>query len=545
MSNPNGGVQTPPVAAPRLQKPVKRKERTTAKHKPLQQQEQEKLRHKELEQQNKLHQEDETARIPSAKKPKKGCSSCCFSSCCCPDGGGASKDCDSIIDADDDATHIASLSNHSSRDKSSGCCGCCCWKNKKRATKGEFQKTSSSSGPRKSRCKHCCRKLAAFIFSHIGLCSLVVGYSIMGGFLFQYLEATDEMKERINVLNTRSYSVMKLWNMTNDLNILYKENWTAMAEVILLEFQNNVYRSVKERGWDGRDETDEDMQWSFSGSLLYSVTVITTIGYGHIAPKTNNGRLVTMFYALIGIPLTLLCISNIGSFFANCFRLLYKYICSCLDCLFCPKRQKVTKKSGSTSTMTTTSSLKSVASKKSKSVKELNLEHDESRQALRRDISVVEGGLRDTPQSSKDSLRPHGHEEAVTITKPADDQSSRKLSLTEEVRVPMCVSLIIVGLYIFGGAVLFSLWEKDWSYLIGSYFCFITLSTIGFGDYVFGVGSDLDNSEKMITCAIYLVLGLSIIAMCFDLMQEEVRAKCRWLGVKLGIVDPSKKRRRR
>ena len=36
------------------------------------------------------------------------------------------------------------------------------------------------------------------------------------------------------------------------------------------------------------------------------------------------------------------------------------------------------------------------------------------------------------------------------------------------------------------GALMFSLWEPDWTYLIGSYFCFITLSTIGFGDYVPG-----------------------------------------------------------
>ncbi|KAH9525245.1 hypothetical protein Btru_000801 [Bulinus truncatus] len=271
-------------------------------------------------------------------------------------------------------------------------------------------------------------------------------------------------------------------------------------------------------------------------------------GYGHIAPKTNMGRLVTMFYALIGIPLTLLCISNIGSFFAHCFRLLYKYICSCLDWMLCPKNQRTAKHSASTSTMTTTSSLKSVASKKSKSTRDISSDCDESRQALKRDISVVEKGLRDVPQSSKDSLRPGmllcGEEGELTVISAAD-QGRRKQSVTEEIRVPMSVSLLIVALYIFGGAVLFSVWEAEWDYLIGSYFCFITLSTIGFGDYVFGVGNDLDNNEKMITCALYLVLGLSIIAMCFDLMQEEVRAKCRWLGVKLGIVDPTKKRRKR
>jgi len=36
---------------------------------------------------------------------------------------------------------------------------------------------------------------------------------------------------------------------------------------------------VKERGWDGNDDTDEaQLQWSFAGALLYAVTVTTTIG---------------------------------------------------------------------------------------------------------------------------------------------------------------------------------------------------------------------------------------------------------------------------
>jgi hypothetical protein len=37
--------------------------------------------------------------------------------------------------------------------------------------------------------------------------------------------------------------------------------------------------AVKDNGWDGKDETDEAaLQWSFAGSLLYAVTVVTTIG---------------------------------------------------------------------------------------------------------------------------------------------------------------------------------------------------------------------------------------------------------------------------
>ena len=41
-----------------------------------------------------------------------------------------------------------------------------------------------------------------------------------------------------------------------------------------------VIKKVKNEGYDGKEgnDTETDSQWNFSGSLLYSVTIITTIG---------------------------------------------------------------------------------------------------------------------------------------------------------------------------------------------------------------------------------------------------------------------------
>ena len=47
-------------------------------------------------------------------------------------------------------------------------------------------------------------------------------------------------------------------------------------------------------------------------------------GYGHIVPKTQSGKVVTMLYAIVGIPLTLLTITNLGGFMATAFRWFYK-----------------------------------------------------------------------------------------------------------------------------------------------------------------------------------------------------------------------------
>jgi len=68
-------------------------------------------------------------------------------------------------------------------------------------------------------------------------------------------------------------------------------------------------------------------------SVLSLVAVL--VGYGHIAPKTTLGRIITIIYALLGIPLTFLYLSNIGNFMANTFRVFYKRVCC--DILCCQK----------------------------------------------------------------------------------------------------------------------------------------------------------------------------------------------------------------
>jgi len=53
------------------------------------------------------------------------------------------------------------------------------------------------------------------------------------------------------------------------------------VRVIFGEFQRKVVEEVKLNGWDGNDGHNGKLQWSFAGSLLYAVTVVTTIGQFH------------------------------------------------------------------------------------------------------------------------------------------------------------------------------------------------------------------------------------------------------------------------
>ena len=151
-------------------------------------------------------------------------------------------------------------------------------KNDKKVKKQASQvRNMSKSQKRKEMCWLCCKKFTAFLFSHIGLCGLVIAYSIMGGFVFMSLEASHEKLEREGVDLTRRSKVERLWNITEYSLILGKKNWTHEVDKVLKEFQTEIFEATKLRGWDGQSE-DADAQWSFPNSLLYSITVITTIG---------------------------------------------------------------------------------------------------------------------------------------------------------------------------------------------------------------------------------------------------------------------------
>lgn len=127
-----------------------------------------------------------------------------------------------------------------------------------------------------SKCRYYCRAGTTSLMSHFGLCSLVVGYCVMGAFLFEYLEATNERNKRLEMMRWRSNLADALWELTAEAPLLDQTNWTGEAVARLRRFEVTLVQAVRKEGYDGKE--DAQLQWSFTGALLYSIIVITTIG---------------------------------------------------------------------------------------------------------------------------------------------------------------------------------------------------------------------------------------------------------------------------
>lgn len=152
-----------------------------------------------------------------------------------------------------------------------------------------FQNTDHMS--RFQKCRYYCRTGSTFLFSHIGLCSLVFGYTLVGAFTFEALEANNEMSKRIEMREEGEKIIEYLWDITTSAEVLNESCWSENATAVLKGFEMKLVKAMRKEGYDGNEDTD-NLQWSFSGALLYSIIVITTIGnvccYLHPALGHNN-----------------------------------------------------------------------------------------------------------------------------------------------------------------------------------------------------------------------------------------------------------------
>ncbi|CAF1196120.1 unnamed protein product [Rotaria sp. Silwood1] len=347
---------------------------------------------------------------------------------------------------------------------------------------------------RKDRFRHAVRTVSKVAFSQLGLGCVVVGYVILGGLIFDAIESRYELerleeKERNRqhfvdqlyihayrefnrVLNQTFELKYALWRGGISRNDERNDGWQIDVERDLwkhyIDYELLQYFGADEKTQYGNDKQQHEQNtvqvWTFSSAMLYSATVITTIGYGNITPKTTEGKIATMIYAMFGIPLMFMCLTYTGDLLADAFITCYSKMVNFIYRHICYRQLN-----------------SSLDFKRRKSFEQPDSEHEQAR------------------------------------------------------HVPIVATLGVLALYIAMGAFLFAQWE-NWHLLDGAYFCFITFTTIGFGDLVPGKGTVTESKAgKAAMCALFLLFGMIVMAMSFKLMQDEIISKFRKIANNFGF----------
>ncbi|KAK9303396.1 hypothetical protein QLX08_004888 [Tetragonisca angustula] len=84
-------------------------------------------------------------------------------------------------------------------------------------------------------------------------------------------------------------------------------------------------------------------------------------------------------------------------------------------------------------------------------------------------------------------------------------------------------AIILLFLYLACGAGMFMLWEDDWNFFDGFYFCFVTMTTIGFGDLV------PKKPKYTLLCTLYILVGLALTSTIIELVRRQYAQSWRRL----------------
>ncbi|XP_069579121.1 potassium channel subfamily K member 18 [Brachyistius frenatus] len=375
------------------------------------------------------------------------------------------------------------------------------------------------------------------LFPHLLLCLSLVGYAALGALVFMHIEggtSITTIQQEYHVFLDEMVSTVQ--NLTNN---------GSMHRSIVEEVKTKMQEEFKSI-WLQRPE-----RWSFFGSMFFCCTVFTTVGYGEIYPVTLSGKIVCVLYAMVGIPLTLLVILDVGDFLAMIMSRTYIRI----HTLFKTFRSrswspwKARERAADSSQQTLEDGtfvfrhdvvirepldilqvLHSQADVRHKSIqlqnnkeifeKILARENLLRKGPLLRSISCPE--LDQLPPSSKIIIG------MWDFTGLGDGM--------EMLNVPFVLILFIVFAYICFGGWILPFWEKQFKGFDPYYFCFITLTTIGFGDII------PNHPKYFMLTSLFIIVGMAIMSMAFKLSQTRIVSFYRQCikYISRGNVEPFK-----
>ncbi|KAG9475486.1 potassium channel subfamily K member 4 [Eleutherodactylus coqui] len=139
----------------------------------------------------------------------------------------------------------------------------------------------------------------------LALLGVVLGYLVTGAVVFQMLEQPYETQQQ---------------NLLMEHRRKFLEENICVQEDILDSFVLQVKDALGSGADIAANGTNVSTHWDIGSCFFFAGTVITTIGFGNNAPKTEGGRIFCIFYALFGIPLFGILLAGVGDHLGSALR---------------------------------------------------------------------------------------------------------------------------------------------------------------------------------------------------------------------------------
>uniref|UniRef100_A0A915JFZ6 Potassium channel domain-containing protein n=1 Tax=Romanomermis culicivorax TaxID=13658 RepID=A0A915JFZ6_ROMCU len=348
---------------------------------------------------------------------------------------------------------------------------------------------------------------------HLACIALLVFYTVIGGLIFyaveyeydsqairrRYLTYTEEKERILRLL----YKVAK--NCTTK-RFEGQPRWPVD--------ETTCFRTISNSLDDYENKLDiripNSTKWDFWYSVYFACTIYTTIGYGDIYCSSVPGRLMTMFYALIGIPILLTTLNDLGKSMFKLLLLLVSNINKLQNRFTKNDSKKVA------APRLTGGSLKKISI--STPIAGFQIENaDQQHQNVEFNLKTcsLEVPLERNYSGAEDlDLETAPHTDVKKVDDTEDEAADEQREYRHELPVWLALS-VTVG-WIFGCAALFCIWETRWDYFQSIYFFFISLTTIGLGDVT------PDHPKYMIIAYGLVIIGLALVSMCINVIQQKI-----------------------
>ncbi|KAK0052221.1 potassium channel subfamily K member 4 [Biomphalaria pfeifferi] len=160
--------------------------------------------------------------------------------------------------------------------------------------------------------------------AYLVMVAITLGYLILGAVVFHFMEKQHEKNTKHKFALEHEIFLMNHSCISPDaLRKYVQQVLETSGEGVSIYQIIDMNVTANSSIVDDLDATGT--RWDIPSAILFCITLISTIGYGNMAPKTYSGRLFCIFYAIIGIPMFAAVLVGTGERLQKPIKVIHNY----------------------------------------------------------------------------------------------------------------------------------------------------------------------------------------------------------------------------